>query len=62
MQELLTPAEAAKLLKVPLSTLKHWRYTGEGPVWLRIGRLPRYDPRDLERYRDAQRVEAARGA
>jgi len=60
--ELLTPAQAARLLNVPESTLKHWRYVGGGPAYIRMGRLPRYDPRDLQRFKDAQRVEAARGA
>ena len=60
--ELLLPEEAAKVLRVSVATLKDWRYRGVGPAWIKVGQRPRYDRRDLERYRDAQRVEAARGA
>jgi DNA-binding transcriptional MerR regulator len=60
---LMTAAEAAKWLGgVSVDTLRDWRYRGTGPAYIRVGQQVRYDLRDLERYRDAQRVEAARGA
>jgi DNA-binding transcriptional MerR regulator len=63
LERLLTPAEAAKLLGgISTDTLRDWRYRGVGPAYVRVGQQVRYDLRDLERYRDAQRVEAARGA
>jgi excisionase family DNA binding protein len=60
--ELLLPEEAAEWLRVSRHTLRDWRYLGQGPAYVRVGQQVRYDRRDLERYRDAQRVEAARGA
>jgi DNA-binding transcriptional MerR regulator len=63
LEALKTPAEAAELLGgVSVDTLRDWRYRGTGPAYVRVGQQVRYDLRDLERYRDAQRVEAARGA
>ena len=42
MIQLLTPDEAAEVLRVPRSTLTYWRYTGRGPAFVRCGRLIRY--------------------
>jgi excisionase family DNA binding protein len=39
---LLTPKEAAVLLKVSLSWLAKARMRGDGPPWMRIGRSVRY--------------------
>ena len=39
---LLTPKEAAKLLKVSLSWLAKARMRGDGPTYIRIGRSIRY--------------------
>jgi excisionase family DNA binding protein len=39
---LLSPKEAAKLLKVSTSWLAKARMTGEGPPYIRIGRSIRY--------------------
>lgn len=44
--ELLTPEEAASLLKVSPATLKQWRHDKKGPQAVRLGyrtvRYPRY--------------------
>jgi predicted site-specific integrase-resolvase len=37
MTALLTPKEAASLLKVSVSTLRWWRYVGKGPPVVKIG-------------------------
>jgi hypothetical protein len=58
MTELLLPAEAAKLLRVSVGTLRDWRYRRTGPDYIKAGTKVLYDVRDLERYRDAQRAEA----
>lgn len=29
--ELLTPAQTAEFLKISVSSLRHWRYSGKGP-------------------------------
>jgi predicted DNA-binding transcriptional regulator AlpA len=39
---LLTPSDAAKLLKVSLSWLAKARMTGDGPPFIRVGRSIRY--------------------
>ena len=56
--ELLLPEEAARLLRVSAGSLRDWRYRGVGPAWFRVGQRPRYDRRDLESYKTAQRREA----
>jgi hypothetical protein len=44
---LLTPIEAAAILKVKPNTLAKWRVTGEGPPFIRVGRSVRYRARDI---------------
>lgn len=40
--ELLTIAEVADLIRVPVATLRYWRHLGSGPRSFRIGRSVRY--------------------
>ena len=42
VDRLLTPDEVAEILGVPKTTLYRWRYHGEGPESMRIGRHLRY--------------------
>ena len=42
-KRLLTPQQLADLLQVPIKTLYAWKYQGEGPRALKIGRHLRYD-------------------
>lgn len=59
--ELLTPAEAAKLLRVTTDTLEAWRAKRQGPAWVKLGsgiRAPvRYSRADLERYIEEMRCK-----
>lgn len=52
--EMLTPAEAADVLRVHPVTLATWRANGTGPRWMKIGdrlRSPvRYRRADIEQY------------
>ena len=48
--ELLTSKEAAEFLKISRHTLEAWRCKGEGPPFMRAGRLARYDKEELERW------------
>jgi len=48
--ELLTPAEAARVLRVSHKTLPRWRWSGDGPDFVRVGRSIRYRREDLEKY------------
>lgn len=45
--QLLSVEELAALLQVPVKTVYQWRYLGEGPPPIRIGRYLRYDPGDV---------------
>lgn len=49
---LLTAAEVAEFLGVPVNSLKMWRYRRTGPPWLKVGRHVRYRRGDLERWLD----------
>jgi predicted DNA-binding transcriptional regulator AlpA len=40
--ELLTIAEVADVLRVPIATLRYWRHLGTGPRSFRVGRGVRY--------------------
>jgi len=48
--KLLTAAEVADYLGVPIATLYQWRHRGAGPRGLRVGRHLRYRSRDVEEY------------
>jgi excisionase family DNA binding protein len=51
---LLTPKEAARLLKVSLSWLAKARMRGDGPPFIKIGRSIRYSESDLLRWMKSQ--------
>ena len=50
LSELLTPEEAAKLLKMAPGTLSNWRVQGRGPRFTNAGRRIRYARNDLAAY------------
>ena len=47
-ERLLTVAELARYLGVPIGTLYQWRYRREGPPGFRVGRHVRYRRNDVE--------------
>ena len=47
---LLTETEAAEILSLKVSTLRRWRWAGEGMKFLKIGAAVRYDPAELQHY------------
>jgi predicted DNA-binding transcriptional regulator AlpA len=49
---LITTAELAAFLSLPVRTLRQWRYLGVGPKALRIGRHLRYEPSEVRRWLD----------
>jgi excisionase family DNA binding protein len=55
VDEYLTEAEVAELLKVSVGTLRRWRREGTGPPALRLGRGVRYLRRDLDAWAKDQR-------
>lgn len=52
--KLLTPEEVSDYLKIPVSTLYRWRYTGKGPRAIPVGRHLRWRPEDVERWLEEQ--------
>ncbi len=50
LEPLLTVAEVAGYLGVPIKTLYAWRYHRQGPPALRVGRHVRYRRSDLEEW------------
>ena len=52
--EMLTIEEAAALLRVPVATMRYWRYTGDGPFSFKIQRHVRYWRTDLIVWRAEQ--------
>lgn len=56
-ERLLTRAEVADLLQIPVKTLARWASRGEGPPYLRVGRHSRYDAEELRRWLNEQRKQ-----
>ena len=52
-EDLLTEEEVAAELHVAVATLRKWRTTGEGPVFIKVPgfRAPQYRRRDLEAWK-----------
>jgi excisionase family DNA binding protein len=50
LERLMTPAELAEYLGVPIATLYVWRHRRLGPPSLKAGRHLRYRPRDVEQW------------
>jgi hypothetical protein len=62
-EPMLPEDEAARELKVKPQTLGAWRHRGQGPAFVKIGKLVFYRPSDIRRYVESRVVrptEAAR--
>lgn len=55
LEELITLAELADLLRVPPATLRYWRHLGTGPRSFKIGRHVRYRRDDVDLWLRRQR-------
>ena len=53
---LLGEEEAAIVLGLAVQTLRNWRSVRKGPPYLKLGRAIRYDPADLETYRENRKI------
>jgi excisionase family DNA binding protein len=51
---LITVQELAELLQVPPKTLYSWRYRGEGPRGIMVGRHLRYRPQEVAAWLEMQ--------
>lgn len=50
--------EAAQYLGLKAATLNKWRVYGEGPPFIKVGRLVRYRRSDLDAYLSGRRVQS----
>lgn len=49
--DLINDREAARLLGVPVQTLRNWRHEGKGPPYRKVGqRIVRYHRAELDSY------------
>lgn len=53
-ERLWTPSEVARYLGVPVRTLYAWRYRGEGPPGLRVGKHLRYRRTEIDAWLGSQ--------
>lgn len=58
LPKLLNEHETAEILTVKVATLRRWRWSGDGPTFIKVGAAVRYDPRVIERYL-AERVRSS---
>jgi len=56
---LLTVAELAEFLQKPKATIYAWKYRGEGPPAIRVGRTLRFRESDVNAWLDRQAVATA---
>jgi excisionase family DNA binding protein len=61
VDEYLTEAELAELLKVSTKTVRLWRRAGTGPPALRFGRGVRYRRRDVDEWASQQAEDHDQG-
>ncbi|PKN67863.1 MAG: DNA-binding protein [Deltaproteobacteria bacterium HGW-Deltaproteobacteria-15] len=55
--KLLKDFEAATFLCVASGTMRNWRYSGQGPPYLKLGRLIRYRFSDLAIFLERRRID-----
>jgi len=61
-KKLLSNREAAEFLGLSEDTLPRWRWSGIGPVYLKVGRTVKYRLSDLETFLNESRVNPRNGA
>jgi predicted DNA-binding transcriptional regulator AlpA len=47
---LLNEYDVADIFRLSVATMRHWRLTGKGPKWLKLGSAVRYRPEDVQAY------------
>lgn len=52
VEEWLTPQDVAHKLRLAVGTLANWRVSGEGPAYVKVGRLVRYPASALSEWQD----------
>jgi hypothetical protein len=56
LDELLDEKQLCKLIRKSLATVKRDRANGRGPTYMKLGKLIRYDPRDVREYLERCRI------
>lgn len=49
-KNLINEIAAAERLAIKVSTLRHWRWAGKGPRFIKIGAAVRYAPSDIDQF------------
>jgi hypothetical protein len=57
-ENLLSAKALSERIGVTEGALAKWRCTGEGPAFIRVQRRIAYDPRDVQNWLDARRVQS----
>ena len=55
-ERLLNDHEVAARVGVSVATVRRWRQLGTGPLYMKIGALVRYRPRDIQEWLDGRPV------
>jgi excisionase family DNA binding protein len=56
---LLTVADVAEILNVPVSTVHHWAVRGEGPPSFKVGKHRRFDADEVKAWLELAKGPAA---
>jgi len=59
-EPMMSPAELAALVQVPIGTVYAWRWRGGGPPGIRVGRHVRYRRRDVERWLEERAAQESK--
>ena len=54
LEQLYNEKETAKLLSLSVKTLQRYRYTGGGPIYVKLGKSVRYKESDIHMYVSAR--------
>jgi excisionase family DNA binding protein len=57
--KLLTPEQVAAMTGISRETLAQWRSQKRGVPYLKVGRVVRYDPADVQAYLESCRVSVS---
>ena len=50
LAKLLTETQVSMVFNISINTLRYWRQCGDGPNYIKLGKLVRYDEGELESY------------
>jgi predicted DNA-binding transcriptional regulator AlpA len=50
LRKLLTETQVSTIFNISINTLRYWRHCGDGPNYIKLGKLVRYHEAELESY------------